>query len=118
FDAAKHYPEMRLPELFDGFSREQYEHPIPYPETSSPQAWAAGSMLQLFRSNLGLHADASLNQLLLWKPSIPPELNYATVRGVPVGSNRVDLTFNRGTNGLTNVSVLNNPGNVDVRVEQ
>ena len=39
-DAAD-YSDGRLPELFCGFSREQYSEPVPYPTACSPQAWAA-----------------------------------------------------------------------------
>jgi glycogen debranching enzyme len=40
FEAAD-YSDGRLPELFCGFSREQFDEPIPYPTACSPQAWAA-----------------------------------------------------------------------------
>ena len=42
-EAAQHFPEYRLPELFCGFDRDESHIPVPYPVACSPQAWAAGS---------------------------------------------------------------------------
>lgn len=36
-----------LPELFCGFSRDQFSSPVPYPTACSPQAWAATTPVQL-----------------------------------------------------------------------
>ena len=47
----------RLPELFGGFSREEYPEPVPYPTSCSPQAWASGAPLLLLRAALGLEVD-------------------------------------------------------------
>ena len=35
----------RLPELFCGFGREEFERPVPYPTACAPQAWAAATPL-------------------------------------------------------------------------
>ena len=40
-EAASHAEAYRLPELFAGFSRTQFETPVPYPVACHPQAWAA-----------------------------------------------------------------------------
>ena len=117
FDAAKKYPNYRLPELFGGFTRGNYPEPIPYPETSSPQAWAAGSMFQLLGSTLGLHANGIDNSLLVFKPTIPDNLGSVKVRGLRVGPNRVDLQFDK-VNGQTTTQVLSNDGNVQVNVQK
>lgn len=37
----------RLPELFAGFDREEFNSPVPYPSSCSPQAWAAGAPIML-----------------------------------------------------------------------
>jgi Glycogen debranching enzyme len=115
FDASKHYPDNRLPELFAGYRRSEYQRPIPYPVSSIPQAWAAGSMMQLVRSNLGLHGNALTNELLVFKPSLPNSYKSLSLSGLWVGDNRVDLTFRRsGPRVLT--EVVNNPGNVKVNI--
>ncbi|HST72396.1 glycogen debranching N-terminal domain-containing protein [Kocuria sp.] len=51
FAAAEHFGG-RLPELFCGFSRQEYTEPVPYPTSCSPQAWAAASPVQLMRALL------------------------------------------------------------------
>ena len=47
----------RLPELFCGFGREEFERPVPYPTACAPQAWAAATPLFLLRVLLGLEPD-------------------------------------------------------------
>ena len=44
-DAAAAFGDLRLPELFGGYDRVHGRPPIPYPETCSPQAWAAAAMV-------------------------------------------------------------------------
>jgi glycogen debranching enzyme len=51
FDAAEHF-DGRLPELFCGFDRGEFEGPVPYPTACSPQAWAAAAPIQLLRALL------------------------------------------------------------------
>ena len=43
-EAASHADDYRLPELFAGFSRTEFETPVPYPVACRPQAWAAGAI--------------------------------------------------------------------------
>jgi glycogen debranching enzyme len=56
-DAARHF-DHRLPELFCGFARAEFDRPIPYPTSCSPQAWASAAPLQLLRSLLRLEPNA------------------------------------------------------------
>jgi glycogen debranching enzyme len=42
----------RLPELFCGFERKDFDAPIPYPTSCTPQAWAAAAPLYLLRTLL------------------------------------------------------------------
>ncbi|MET0134303.1 MAG: glycogen debranching N-terminal domain-containing protein [Kibdelosporangium sp.] len=44
-DAAAHQPGNRLPEVLTGYSRGEVGHPVRYPHSSSPQAWAAAAPL-------------------------------------------------------------------------
>ena len=55
-EAASNAEDYRLPELFAGFSRTEFETPVPYPVACQPQAWAAGAIPYLLTSGLGLHA--------------------------------------------------------------
>jgi glycogen debranching enzyme len=59
FQAATHFDECRLPEVFDGCSQEQYGLPVPYPVACSPQAWAAGALPLLLSAALGLEPQAT-----------------------------------------------------------
>ena len=43
-EAASDADGYRLPELFAGFSRTEFETPVPYPVACQPQAWAAGAI--------------------------------------------------------------------------
>ncbi len=54
---AAEYFGGRPPELFAGFGREEFRHPVPYPTSCSPQAWAAGSTIMLVQAMLGLKPD-------------------------------------------------------------
>ena len=44
----------RLPELFCGFDRREFDDPVPYPTACSPQAWAAAAPVMLLRALLRL----------------------------------------------------------------
>ena len=43
-EAAAAAEGYRLPELFAGFGRTEFETPVPYPVACQPQAWAAGAI--------------------------------------------------------------------------
>ena len=58
-EAAQWFPDLRLPELFCGFGRDDVGAPVAYPVACSPQAWAAAAPLFLIRTMLGLRPDAS-----------------------------------------------------------
>jgi len=47
----------RLPELFCGFGRDEFDRPVPYPTACTPQAWAAATPLFLLRVLLGLQPN-------------------------------------------------------------
>ena len=51
-EAAEAFPDLRLPELFGGYERCPGRPPIPYPETCSPQAWAAAALVYWSLSKL------------------------------------------------------------------
>jgi glycogen debranching enzyme len=76
-DAAEHF-DGRLPELYCGFGRDQYNLPIPYPTSCSPQAWASAAPVHLVRT------------LLRFDPCVPRrELRVAPAW--PAGFGRLDL---------------------------
>jgi glycogen debranching enzyme len=118
-DAASVLPNYRLPELFAGFSRTDYEDPVPYPVACSPQAWAAGALPYMLIAALGIVPDALDGTLRIRRPSLPRHIDRVAVEGLPVGDARVDLRFERvGGRGdsvaLTDARV---DGRLDVMLE-
>lgn len=117
-EAASHMEGYRLPELFAGFSRKQYEAPVPYPVACHPQAWAAGAIPYMLISGLGLRADGLHRRLRVRRPSLPRWLNRVEVLGLAIADSRVDLLFERAGGGegvsLTDARI---DGEVDVVLE-
>jgi glycogen debranching enzyme len=52
--AAERFPSQRLPELFAGYPRRPNGSPIEYPNANAPQAWAAGAVVLMAQTLLGL----------------------------------------------------------------
>ena len=94
-EAASRFDDYRLPELFGGFSREEFDEPVPYPVACQPQAWAAGSIPFLLKWGLGLSPDALDNRLAIVRPSLPRWLNRVELTGLALGDARIDLVFER-----------------------
>jgi glycogen debranching enzyme len=118
-DVASRFSDFRLPELFAGFSRIDYEEPVPYPVACSPQAWAAGSLPAMLIAGLGLVPDALNRVLRIRRPSLPRHLNRLALRGLVVAGASVDLVFERVAQdvdsvALTDVSI---DGDIDVVLE-
>jgi glycogen debranching enzyme len=103
-DAASHTPEYRLPELFAGFGRTEFDVPVPYPVACRPQAWAAGAIPFLLTEALGLRADALERRLAIHRPVLPGWLHRVEITGLRVGGARVDLLFER-TRGTDHVAL-------------
>ncbi|MEB8336050.1 glycogen debranching N-terminal domain-containing protein [Streptomyces endophyticus] len=49
--------DSRLPELFAGYGTDESRHPVPYPASCRPQAWAAASAIHVTGALLGLSAN-------------------------------------------------------------
>ena len=94
-EAASNAEAYRLPELFAGFSRTQFETPVPYPVACQPQAWAAGAIPYLVTCGLGLVPDGLSGRLRIRRPSLPRWLNRVEVSGLRIAGARVDLLFER-----------------------
>ena len=117
-EAASNAGGYRLPELFAGFSRTEFETPVPYPVACQPQAWAAGAIPYLVTGALGLVPDALHKRLRIRRPLLPRWLNRVEVRGLRIAGARVDLVFERagaaGSVALTDVGIH---GDVEVVLE-
>ncbi|MCW3063599.1 MAG: putative Amylo-alpha,6-glucosidase [Solirubrobacterales bacterium] len=94
-DAAASFTDYRLPELFAGFSRADYEDPVPYPVACRPQAWAAGALPAMLVAGLGLVPDGLERTLRIRRPSLPRQIGRLELHGLRVGDARVDLLFER-----------------------
>jgi glycogen debranching enzyme len=94
-DAAGSFSEYRLPELFAGFARTEYEDPVPYPVACRPQAWAAGALPALLIAGLGIVPNALERRLCITRPSLPRQLSRLGLQGLRVGDATVDLEFER-----------------------
>ncbi|NGN43667.1 amylo-alpha-1,6-glucosidase [Mesorhizobium sp. CGMCC 1.15528] len=94
FESAVHF-NMRLPELFCGFTRAPGEAPIAYPVACLPQAWSAGSVFMLMQACLGLEIDGWNGEIHVDRPRLPIGIDNLTIRHLGVGANAVDLTFQR-----------------------
>jgi glycogen debranching enzyme len=115
FEAAQHFPEFRLPELFCGFDRESAPMPVPYPVACSPQAWSAGAAFLFLQTMLGFRAHAAARELELIQPNLPDWLGKVTVTDLRIGEASVDLLFHRWR-GTTSAEVLRKVGDISVTI--
>ncbi len=112
-EAAQSFPDLRLPELFCGFGRDDVGAPVAYPVACSPQAWAAAAPLFLIRTMLGFKADASAGRLELIRPTLPEWLTRLNITGLTVGEGSVDLLVHRWR-GRTSAELLDRRGALDI----
>lgn len=117
YDAASHFHDYRMPELFAGFPREGFHIPVRYPVADHPQAWAAGSILYLLESLLGLCPDALAGRLQICRPILPEFVDHLELRGLRVGTASADLRFERLADGQIKVSTLHLEGKLEIKVE-
>jgi glycogen debranching enzyme len=115
-EAARNFDLYRLPELFAGFSRTEYEVPVHYPLANKPQAWAAGTVPSMMTSMLGLVPEAAAGRLRVIRPVLPEFLTWVELKGLRVGRNRVDLRFERAARGVA-VRVQRKDRPLDIVVE-
>ncbi|HYI20155.1 MAG TPA: glycogen debranching N-terminal domain-containing protein [Solirubrobacteraceae bacterium] len=94
-EAAANSDAYRLPELYAGFGRTEFETPVPYPVACQPQAWAAGAIPYLVAGGLGLVPDALEKRLRVRRPSLPHWLSRVEVRNLRIAGATVDLLFER-----------------------
>jgi glycogen debranching enzyme len=98
FEAALKFRDYRLPELFCGLQRREFDEPVHYPVSCSPQAWASGAMFLLLTSVLGIRPSAARKELNIVNPVLPAGLDYLNIRNLRVGGSRVGLDFTRRGN--------------------
>ncbi|MBI5174000.1 MAG: amylo-alpha-1,6-glucosidase [Candidatus Melainabacteria bacterium] len=115
-DVAMNDPEHRLPELFCGFDRVGNQRPVDYPVSCRPQAWAAGSLLQMVKACLNFQPDAVNRTLKIVDPVLPDWLKCLTIRRLQVGGAVLDLAVET-QEGATYARILRKSGTLKVIVE-
>jgi glycogen debranching enzyme len=117
FEMAVTLDDLRLPELFCGFTRRSPNRPVAYPVACSPQAWAAGAPFLLLQAMLGISADAPANTLNVNKPQLPGWLNSVELHDLRVGRSTISIVFQRHGE-TTGFSLLDKDGDVRVLMEE
>jgi glycogen debranching enzyme len=117
FEMAVTVDDMRLPELFCGFTRRSPNRPVAYPVACSPQAWAAGAPFLLLQAMLGISADAPANTINVNRPHLPGWLNTVELHALRVGGSTVSIVFQR-RGETTGFSLLDKEGDVRVLMEE
>ena len=109
----------RLPELYCGMARNGAAHPVSYPVSCSPQAWASGALFLMLQAVLGILPDAPANLLHIRNPVLPRGLQQLTITNLRVGPSRVSLHFaRRASRTLVNVLAVESEGTpFQVRIE-
>ena len=95
FQAALDFRDYRLPELFCGIERREFDEPVQYPVSCSPQAWASGAVFLFLTGVLGVRPSAPRKELNIVAPTLPPFLDHLHIVNMQVGSSRVSLDFTR-----------------------
>jgi len=109
-------PYQRPPELFCGFDRIENNSPIQYPVACSPQAWATGTIFQLFQMMLNLVPDAPSNNLRIIEPTLLKSINHLSIENLKVGRTIMDLEFERHGTSVA-CRVTKKRGNLRVLIE-
>jgi len=99
FEAADCFGD-RLPELFCGFDRNEYVEPVMYPNSCSPQAWAAATPLSLIRTLLRFDPSVPTRELWL-APAFPPDFGDLRVDNVPFAGSRLTIEVDDDRTRLT-----------------
>jgi glycogen debranching enzyme len=98
FDASTYIDLKRLPELFCGFRRVRSHGPTFYPVACSPQAWAAGAVLSLAQSCLGMAFDPEAGHVMFDQPVLPDFVDEMVLRRIALPSGNLDVKLARAGN--------------------
>jgi glycogen debranching enzyme len=81
----------RLPELFCGFSRDEFPSPVSYPASCSPQAWASASPFLLLRTTLLGLAPSVPDESLAFAPHVPARYGRLSVENLFLAQSRITV---------------------------
>ncbi len=82
-----------------------------------PQAWAAGAVIQLLDTLLGLEPDAAKQSLVL-RPALPAWLETVSVENLGVGKATTDFQVRRNPDGTHRLELSERHGSVEVTLKQ
>ncbi len=116
-EIAGRFEHHRLPELFAGFARKEYDVPVPYPEACHPQVWAAGAIPLMLQTALGLVPLGFDRRLRIVRPLLPDSAQHLEIHGLKVANATVSLRFERNAERKVDVRVLYVDGDLDISVE-
>ena len=86
------------PELWAGLPRHEASFPVQYLGANVPQAWAAGSVLQMVRILLGLEPDMPAGRIYL-DPALPAWCSKLELRRLRLGRHEVRVSVERKGDG-------------------
>lgn len=115
--AGSTYRMYRLPEVFCGFPKKEFDLPVRYPVACHPQAWAAGAVPYMLTALLGLAPEAFEGRLRIVRPHLPDDCGSLELHRLRVGQARIDLRFARADGGKVSVEVLGKQGALEVITE-
>lgn len=106
-DTSSHFDLQRLPELFCGYDK-VIGKPVPYPETCSPQAWAAAVGPLIVQVLLGLHPNHYTKTINL-TPNLLKEMNELDVKQISIGSGHLSVQVRKVSGGTKlDVQIIEN----------
>ncbi|GAA5107760.1 glycogen debranching N-terminal domain-containing protein [Haloechinothrix salitolerans] len=80
----------RLPELFCGFSRDDFTEPVPYPTSCAPQAWSAAAPLLMLRTLLRLDPQLPQGHVAV-DPAVPARYLPLEISGLRIGASELTI---------------------------
>src|SRR5256714_1422915 len=96
------FEDIQMPELFAGLPRSEFAVPVPYRMANVPQAWAAGSVLQMVRVLLGLEPDVPNSRIYL-DPALPAWCSRLRLSNIRLGPHQVRISVERKPDGRHSV---------------
>jgi glycogen debranching enzyme len=105
----------RFPELFSGFSRQEFAEPVAYPTACAPQAWASGALFLMLRTILRLDPSVGARAISL-APALPPTVDRVSIDRVRLDGEVIAIAIEHGAvtiSGLAeDVTVRTDPAGV------
>lgn len=115
FQVSNYMDLSRLPELFCGFTKTEFEGPTLYPVACIPQAWASATVFTFIAAALGMRMDAPHKTLYFYHPFLPPSLEDLRINNLRIGNMYVDLMLS-SYEGDVGINILKKSDDLQIRV--